>query len=496
MSDRTRIGTEQPITPPGVGPLTQQQINSPVVLAVVDAAEAQLGRTLTTVERAAIVHTVITQHAGRLAVANLDRPIPGADPLLTDGETQEIIDYALHPSVQAAIVNNLQTQSYRYVPSEENAPSIEEQVAAATGIDQASLTGLPSGLMDSVTGEQDVYGRPSAGTVDGIRMVWDAELQQAVPGLFLDTEEDKGPLPIGAEFLGITSPGDQLPTNLGEVQETFARDVAKYITDSDAESRYLGLGPNYQAPGPAPVHLPVQYGQPQYYPGDQWIDFATKSPAYQTQIQYALVEAGLMRSGDVAEGVWTIDAAKGVEVAMLMANSTGGAESWVSIVEDLAQGLADAGNRPGSGSGSGRRSPLAGRVLTLPAYVEPDYALLENQVRDAFSAQLRRKPTDWEMSLLAENLNTNYRAQYDEQIQGLKQEFEAGNRGILAGGPSVQASGSIEGIDPIARLRSQIEDKYSAEVNLNEDRASHRQDVANVFSILTQSQNVLSGGAQ
>lgn len=474
---------------------------NPIIGQYIELIETNLGRGLTTLERASVIVAIqqaLPEGAEQTSSPSLLRTqVFSLDP-------DAITDKALNPAVIAEVSRQVgpgsvygseaRSQPRALYATPPTPPTVAEQIAGDLDIDPAELAGMPAGVLkENITGERDDWGNLLVGEIDGVMQAWNAEIQAMVPAIFFDTGEE-GPLPIGAEYLGINAPGDMVPTNLGAIEAKFAEDVAAYVQESQFEAEALGLGSSYQAPGWAPSYGEVEYGLPEYYPGDQWIDFATKSPEYQTQIQYALVDAGLMREADLAEGVWTIDAAKGIEVAMAEANATGGAKDWTQILEERASGLAAAEARRPS-SGSGRRSPLAGRVLTIPAYKEPDLAQLEVEVINAMQNQLRREPTDWEMALLAERLNENYRGAYDSQVQALKQEFEAGNRGILAGGPTTVSGGEVQDVNPQARLIRQIQDRYAAEIDLNKDRATQRQDVSNVFSILTQTQRLLSGGA-
>ena len=393
------------------------------------------------------------------------------------------------------------------------------QEAAGEGVDPAFLEGLPEQLTDDLTGEADLMGRPRIGNINGTEMVWDPTL--GVTAAFLD--DATGPLPIGAAALGITEAGQSIVSNLFEAEQFIqkfkedqqaiaekyagAQPVAPTLTGRINEGFFGGEGETppfippgrinrgFYEPGSYPVYDDLlEYGVPQYFPENTWIDFATKGPAYQTFVQQALVDGGLLREADMVDGVWTVDAARAMEIAMFESNATGGSQSWVDILEDRKIGVeAAAARRPGPGGGAAR-SPLEGRVLVIPPFEEPDYDSLTQEVKRSFRTQLNRDPVAWELALLADNLNGNYRSQYDAQVVGLKAEFEAGNRAILRGGPTVEGTASIESVDPLSRLLEEIEERYAAELELGESRIDKRNDVSNVFSILTQTQRILSGG--
>lgn len=231
---------------------------------------------------------------------------------------------------------------------------------------------------------------------------------------------------------------------------------------------------------------------PRYFEFDQWRDFATKSPEYQTIVQQQLVDAGLLRESDFVPGVWTYEAARAMEIAMAESNATSGRRSWVDVLRDRIEGREEAGLSEEA------EQLLASRRLALPAFREPDYASLSQNVKDLFRNQLGRDPADWEVALLADQLNADYRSAYDADIRALTAEFEAGNRAIIesdeTGEAAITSAGTVAAVDPVARLRQRFEEKYASEFELNEDRMAERQNLSNVFSILTKTNNLMSGG--
>lgn len=364
---------------------------------------------------------------------------------------------------------------------------------APEGTDTTKFEGMPDEWAERVTdypdGIPDIFHRPYVGIVNGMRAVWDpefGEIQAYVP----EEEEEEGPLPIGAAQLGITKSGQLLPTNLGERQIVFDEKVAELARQADYEAEALGLADTYEAPGfswsPTTLKPGVTYGEPNYFTGDNWIDFATKTPEYQTEVQYALYEAGLLDEDDIAQGTWTIEASRAMEVAMFEANATGGAKNWTDVLKDRAAGLEAAGNAPG-GRGASRRA------LTLPAYREPDYATIEMDVKDAMRRELRRDPLPWEMAVLGDQMSANYRAAYEGDIEALKNEFVAGSGVAEEGGISGEP-GSVPAVDPIARLRSQLEERFAPERELLSDREDERTAMSNVMNVMTQMQNFAGVG--
>lgn len=315
---------------------------------------------------------------------------------------------------------------------------------------------------------------------DGILWGWNPQTQAVEPFGRVDEADE-------IEFIGGFAGDTLFPANLGVIQRRQA------LARSDPDT--LLPGANLAPLDPADrAHVArgtgdefIEYGPPQYIVGDEWTHFATKDPSYITMIQNALVEGNWLRDTDVIDGVWTPDAARAMSNVMLAANVTGGSMSWTDILKASVEGAASAEARFGS---PGR--VVARPRLVLPTFKEPDYAQLQVEVRDRVRSRLGRDPLDYEMALLAEELNHNYRAEYDAQVAALKQEFHAGNR-VLQGG--IASGGTVQDVNPLARLMQTIEERYGAEIEMNEDRLEERQNVSNVFNVLTQTSRVLGGSA-
>ena len=464
--------------------------------ALIEAVSAMMNRPLTSDERDRVEAYIEDQgifwdlrQIGRFLGALFTRPELSREGLALDEgfdalERIQSVTDELQREFSTDIAE-LQAVALGFPPAEVARANFERAQGRNEEVVQA-VAGMPAELRNLwiANGSQlDMNGNPLLGDVngDGFLDAWYADQGQV--GIAFATrpeEEDE------IEFIGGFTADTLFPSNLGEVDRTIARVQAEGAAEAAA---FPGLGDTYAAPGGIPARSELtEYGPPTYITGDQWSQFATKDPAYITMVQNSLVEAGLLRDTDVVDGVWTGDAAKAMNDAMFEANITGGSMDWVDIVKARAEGVASAKARFGSGAGRVVARPR----LVLPAFREPDYAQLQVEVRDALRSRLGRDPLDYEMALLAEELNQNYRAEYDAQVAALKQEFHAGNR-VLKGG--IASGGTVQDVNPRARLLQQIEEKYGAEIELNEDRLAERQNVGNVFNVLTQTSRVLSGGA-
>lgn len=316
------------------------------------------------------------------------------------------------------------------------------------------------------------------------------------------------------KYLGGIPYGTLLPQNFAEVEHNYKVDAGKYEhTSSMLKKEMIEAGPaksadktslkkTYNAIGSHPMFGVGDYaptmGAPLYGQMDQFSNFATKDPGYITEVQYALLAAGYLDEDDLYEGVWTQDAANAMEDAMIEANYTGGKDTWVDVVKKRAQANAAKQDKSPRGPGSTRRAnPLAGRTLVLPAYEKPSIDILNTDVKDLLRNRLGRDPTDWEKTLLADSLEAGYRADYDAQVKAAKANFEAGNRAILqsyrTGKPVTVTTAEAERIDPRAYLQERFEERYAPELQLNEDRETSREDMANVFNVMTSTSRMLGG---
>lgn len=392
----------------------------------------------------------------------------------------------------------------------------------------------PQTATNPVTGEEVVIdpSDPNAAIVQSMLESGDP-FQIGMAQLFQEVAaEQADDLP---KFLGGIPQGTLLPQNLAEVEHNFDVAIKTYThTNRMLQKELIESGPtqpsysiaqsskfgeDFNAPSSnakdkasltktqsileSPVFGEGDYaptmGSPQYMPMDEFNSFATKDPGYIDAVQGALIAGGLMKEDDFVSGVWTQDAASAMEDAMIEANFTGGAKTWVEIVQGRAESNAKKPKKSsGGGGGGGRRAnPLAGRTLVLPSFEAPSTDILHTEVTDLLRQKLGRDPTGWEKTLLADYLSEGYRAQYDAEVVAAKANFEAGNRAILqsvkTGKPVTVTAQAAERVDPRATLIQRFEERYAPELELNQDRELSRENMANVFNVMTSTSRILGG---
>lgn len=231
-----------------------------------------------------------------------------------------------------------------------------------------------------------------------------------------------------------------------------------------------------------------------YYEGDQvsfnGVEWGGLAKERQSEISLALVAAGYLPEShhEMTGGQWSTQHARAMAEAMTDANING--ETWDSQLRNRARTIEEAGGLPGD---EGAR----GRTFVAPAYREPDYATLSQNVKALFRRGVGRDPLDWELALLADEMNQAYRSAYDADTQAQRQQFDAGNHAIEAaegGADQFVAAGTVPNVDPMSRAQERFEQMYEDEIRLNEDRSESLQNAQQVFTTLTSASRLLGDG--
>lgn len=190
-----------------------------------------------------------------------------------------------------------------------------------------------------------------------------------------------------------------------------------------------------------------------YRDGDQWALFAGLAPEQKAAIQQDMVSAGLLADESFALGVWDADTARAM--GNLLAVSNGNGIVWNRMLRDLKM------NAPAD-AGSGRAAGSL-RPFVTPAYLAPDYAELSQAVKAQVRRELRRDPTESEMTLLADFLATQHRASFNAQVAAARAEHNAGNRAITT--DTSQSAGQVQAVNDAARFAERFEELFAPEMD-------------------------------
>lgn len=210
--------------------------------------------------------------------------------------------------------------------------------------------------------------------------------------------------------------------------------------------------------------LPAEVA-PQYYDWDNYYQFGGKSAAAIRQIQQGLVDAGFMTEKEAAseDGYW--GKLSGDTMGLVMFEAASNGYSWSEWLEyrKIVKRNYDL-NYPDEEAMGRQTIPYS-----TPAYLEPDYATVSQTVKSFFAEQLGRDPHDYEMSLLADQLFSDYRGKFESEVSAARATHEAGNRAIKLdveqGSP-----GTFQAVDPLSRLAETFEQQYEPEMDIIERR--------------------------
>lgn len=274
---------------------------------------------------------------------------------------------------------------------------------------------------------------------------------------------------------------------------------------------------------------------PTYRPGDEADMFYGMDPAWIADVKEALWQAGTISQAEAAVGGWSKAAEAGMQVVMDRANHLGvtweeAAGRMATQVSQANEFLREQGVAGSTGGGSQPRS----------VYKAPDYAYLKSEVRTLFQQALGRQPEEYELALLANQLDADYRSQYEadfaaqsmlvnEEAEGgraedrssVMDELNAMSRaqqeapqwrldpqtGQIAlvsrqlsapeeeeeGGVTLEDAGTVRAVDPLARLAETMRTRYAAEIENYETRAEGRISMNTLMSNLARGGGMVGG---
>ena len=277
------------------------------------------------------------------------------------------------------------------------------------------------------------------------------------------------------------APGDE-PQYLGGFPQGYS---VNYQLPSTPYYKAGGLAPGPQKPGGPEYRLPDQTRTPQYLEYQNFAMFAGKDPVYLNQIQLTMYQAGVLDQEDMTPGGWWgEEEAKAMGQLMFEANING--TTWLeAAAARIAGGALEKKKQAARGAG-----PTAQPFVQEP-YLIPDYDNLATAVRRTVSGTIGRQPEDWELALLAEKLNQDYRAQYEAETVANRAYHDAGNRALLS--DTDQTSGEVQTVDPLSSLAEAVFQRYRQEIDFGERKEEHAYSVQRMMSNLAGIEQMVGG---
>jgi len=243
--------------------------------------------------------------------------------------------------------------------------------------------------------------------------------------------------------------------------------IGPQVVDPNADNPYIGaLREGYQAHVRETIKGTGQevdyYTTPQYRQSDFEYVQSTLTERTIDWFQDKMVHAGYMKE-DQATGLMDAKTIDTMERVMYEANVNG--KSWRNWSIDAAeagdelQALEDASAKQARLDAIG---PFQRRV-----YLEPDYATLATNAKNAMERELGRQINDWEMAMLVDEQQSDYREDYEAQVQADRYSYDDQVRAIEddLGVGDVTGGQTVQGVDPGARFQQTFESQFEKELN-------------------------------
>ena len=288
------------------------------------------------------------------------------------------------------------------------------------------------------------------------------------------------------------------PTYLGGLPEDYTAENPNVWMQREAEAVYDKFGKFTEPELADRVQRPQGYSteplKPRYIEGDELYQFGGKDPAYLAGVQKSLVDAGYMNETDMyaERGSWGESSARAMYQAMYDANISG--REWTEIVRNRALNIRIAEQNEDADK---TRRPTISELQADNPYVAtarmgPDYATLSETVWGVMASALGREPHDWELALLADQINTDYSQSLDVLAAADRANYDAGNRALATG--EAQSAGTFEQVDPAARFQERFRQKYGGELDIIENREELQQNLGVMLTNLAGLESAVGGG--
>ncbi len=198
-----------------------------------------------------------------------------------------------------------------------------------------------------------------------------------------------------------------------------------------------------------------QYAQPGgYLSGEEVLIWAQMTPQRRANTEKAMVEADLLEPDTFVPG--SIGFTQMEQFRDVLAYGSYFGIGWAVALQRMG---VEAKFRRDNAPEEPRRPGAVRASFSVPASLRtiPDYPSITQETRNLLRNRLGRDPEDWEMGVLADNMQTHYRDANTEKIKAARAAFDQAQRGI---------SGDMEIEVPNPQLRTQafIEDRYAAEI--------------------------------
>ncbi len=218
--------------------------------------------------------------------------------------------------------------------------------------------------------------------------------------------------------------------------------------------------------------------------GDDFTDYLTSlTPVQLSSTQAMMVTAGFLNpetlsmSTKFQPGLIDANTMIGMRNVMIAADANGYRDipAFLRAAGKVGEGF----KYPSSGGGRFRRAPFERK-----AYLAPDYDTLTQYVKSVASQQVGRKLNDAELTLMADKMGEDHRANFDITEKARRAQYDAAGRG---GDPGFQG----EMIDMEASFKEFFEEKYATEIERRDTVEDVYNSTQNFFGSLDNAANLI-----
>lgn len=354
----------------------------------------------------------------------------------------------------------------------------------------SNLTGIPSGAEAEVLAAGSPYDRPGAP---------EAPLGATMRDSLDQPSEWKNEDPVTEVAKAKAEAIDEQE----QAEKAFAEDPFVGIADMGYRSEKdltRGMGGGWRQ---GPEGGLTGGTTPMYHDSDVDKVFSRMTPAQLIQFQDRMIRARLIAVDASPSrqphfpGVAGFQTVEAMKYVMELANREG--KHYLLMAEQMAQ-VGDERTAADDAADAAAKA-LADRVRIDPyvpqAYLAPDQATLRGSIRENAERELGRKMNPWELTLLADQMLADDRANYELSEDARKDQYrgkvDAFKGGALYEPVEVEIDFDDEAIDAEARMVEQFQKMFKGEIARKERTESVSANTQNFFAGVRNAEDAIGG---
>lgn len=227
--------------------------------------------------------------------------------------------------------------------------------------------------------------------------------------------------------------------------------------ETRSKDPFIRIPDGWVTPASGPHNVRTGFWQPEdekvewYRESDVQRMLAQLDPGEIAALQLRLADAGFFDKNSVVLGTADLQVEDAFSKVLGQANFDG--IPWEVTLDNMVKGYQEA-----------LRQQTKPKRTLFRSRLVPDYAMLSQTAKDAVTSKLGRKPNDWEVELLADELRAGYRAKADEEYRYQYAQWEAQGRAEEYGDDEVVDLGTFTEVDPMARMQEKFDEQFAPEM--------------------------------